>query len=83
MPFDQSRPYTLDRIVRIGITIGLLYGVIMVMNYLSSVLIPFVISLLIAYLIFPIVKFFEKKIFKSRIASILVTLIIFFTIAAK
>ena len=81
MPFDQSRPYTLDRIVRIGITVGILYGVIMVMNYLSSVLIPFVISLLIAYLMFPLVKFFQERVFKSRIVATLVTLILFLSVA--
>lgn len=76
MPFDHSRPYTFDRIVRIAITIGIFYGVITAMNYLSSVLIPFVLSLLIAYLLFPVVKFFDKRVFKNRIAAILTTLLL-------
>lgn len=82
MPFDHSRPYTFDRIVRIAITIGIFYGVITAMNYLSGVLIPFVLSLLIAYLLFPVVKFLDRRVFKNRIVAILTTLLVLLLIGA-
>ena len=74
MPFDQSKPYTLDRVVRIGITIGVLYGLFKLMEHLSSVLVPFIIAMLIAYLIYPMVTFFQEKIFKNRLVSVIVSI---------
>lgn len=73
MPFDQSKPYTLDRVVRIGITIGVLFGLFKLMEHLSSVLIPFIIAMLIAYLIYPLVTFLQNKIFKNRLVSVIVS----------
>ena len=75
MIIDQ-RPFTLDRIVRTGITIGIFYGFILLLDYLSGILIPFVIAALLAYLINPIVHFFEKKI-KKRGLAIAITLLLF------
>lgn len=82
MPIDHSKPYTLDRVVRIAITIGIFYGLILVMNYLSSVLVPFVVSLLIAYLIFPLVKWVQKRIWKNRIGATLLSLFVVTLITA-
>ncbi len=75
MPFDQSKPYTLDRVVRIAITLAIFYGLILLMDSLSSVLVPFVLSLLIAYLIFPLVRFFEQKVFKNRLMATITSLL--------
>ncbi len=74
MPFDQSKPYTIDRIVRIAITLGIFYAIILLMNYLSSVLIPFVVSLLIAYLLFPMVKFIQDRLVKNRLVATIIGL---------
>ena len=79
MPFDQSKPYTLDRIIRIGITIGVLYGIFTLMAHLSSVLVPFIIAMLIAYLIYPMVSFFQKKVFKNRLVSVILSLFLIIT----
>jgi predicted PurR-regulated permease PerM len=76
MPFDQSKPYTLDRVIRIGITIGVLYGLFSLMAHLSSVLVPFIIAMLIAYLIYPMVTFFQEKLFKNRLVAVILSLFI-------
>ena len=68
---------TFDRFIR-----GLMFvlGAIIVVyliNRLSTALLPFVIGWLIAYMIYPIVIFFEKKChLKNRVLSIIVTLIV-------
>ena len=70
MPFDR-KPYTLDRVIRIGITVGLLWGFIWLLGYLSDVLIPFAVALLLAYLINPLVQLVQKKIHNRLIAVVL------------
>lgn len=67
--------FTFDRVVRIAIAGGLLWGTVAVMGYLSDVLIPFFAALLIAYLINPLVNWLETKI-KSRIMAVLAALLI-------
>jgi predicted PurR-regulated permease PerM len=58
---NEQRPYTLDRVVRIGIAAGLLWGLVWLLGYLSDVLIPFAVALLLAYLINPLVILIQKK----------------------
>ena len=49
----------------------------MLINRLSGVLLPFFIAWLVAYLIYPLVKFFQYRLkLKSRILSIFCTLIV-------
>jgi len=67
MLFD-GKPYTFDRVIRIGITVGLLWGFIWLLEYLSDVLIPFAVALLLAYLINPLVQLVQKKISNRLIA---------------
>jgi predicted PurR-regulated permease PerM len=45
----DQKPYTLDRIVRILISAGILAGVIWLAGYLSDVLIPFAVAVLLVY----------------------------------
>ena len=71
----RSRPYTLDRVVRIIIAIILITGASLLVNRLSQVLLPFLIAWLLAYLLFPLMRFFQYTLrFKSRILSITATL---------
>lgn len=51
----DKKPYTLDRIVRIVIAGGLLWGLIWLLGYLSEVFIPFAVAMLLTYLINPLV----------------------------
>ncbi len=72
MLFD-NKPYTLDRIVRIGVTAGLLCGLIWLLGYLSDVLIPFAVALLLAYMMNPLVLLIQKKI-PNRLAAVFISL---------
>jgi len=72
MLFD-NKPYTLDRIVRIGISAGLIWGLIWLLGYLSDVLIPFAIAFLLAYLMNPLVVLIQKKI-PNRIVAVFISL---------
>ncbi|NIA31958.1 MAG: AI-2E family transporter, partial [Actinobacteria bacterium] len=73
MLFDK-KPYTFDSVVRLGITVALIYGFIWALGYLSDVLVPFAVALLLAYLINPLVTWVQKKI-HSRVAAVLLTLL--------
>lgn len=66
-----KRPYTFDRVVRLVIGVLIAIGLFLVINLLSGVLLPFVIGWLIAYLLHPLVKFFQYRLkFKNRVLSI-------------
>lgn len=77
----DKKPYTLDRIVRIGITVGLLLGLIWLLKYLSEVLIPFAIALLLAYLINPLVLLIQRKV-PNRVFAVFISLFAVLTSAA-
>jgi predicted PurR-regulated permease PerM len=69
----DDKPYTFDRVVRITISIALLLGIILLLNHLSDVLIPFAVALLLAYLINPLVQLVQKKI-PNRVIAVLISL---------
>ena len=71
--FSKNQPYTLDRLVRIVITAGLLWGLVWLLGYLSDVLIPFAVAVLLAYLINPLVALVQKKI-TNRFAAVFISL---------
>lgn len=72
----MAKVITFDRFVRMA-GIGLLIAAIFcLINYLSSVLIPFFVAWLLAYLFYPIVKFVENKLHvRIRALSIIITMI--------
>lgn len=70
---EQERPYTFDRVVRLAITAALIWGLVQLFQYLSSVLIPFGIAVLIAYLLNPLVCLVQKKV-THRSAAVLLSL---------
>ncbi len=73
----MKQVFTFDRVVHILISLVVIVAVFWLLNTLSGVLLPFFVGWLIAYLLYPIVKFFQYKCkFKSRILSIVVTLLI-------
>ena len=78
----KEKTITLDRLVR-WLGVGLLITVILLLiNYLSSVLLPFVIAWFFAYLLYPIVKFVERHMHLPRALSIVLTLIIVIAIVS-
>ncbi len=64
--------YDLDRIVHSLISVGTLVAVVLLLRYLSDALIPFVIAMLLAYLLNPSVSFVERRI-GNRPAAVLLT----------
>ena len=61
--------------IRGAIGCVLVVGILMLVERLSGVLLPFFIAWLIAYMVYPLVKFFQYKLkLKSRIVSILCAL---------
>ncbi len=75
MSVRSTKPFTLDRVVRIIIGILLLVAAGLLVNRLSDVLLPFLIAWLLAYLMYPLLCFFQYKLhFKYRVPSIIATL---------
>lgn len=72
----QGKEITFDRFIRLSGTVLLVMVVLYTMNYLSSVLLPFFIAWLFAYLLYPIVKFVQDKLkVKIRSMAIIITMI--------
>lgn len=70
-----TKPYTFDRVVRLIIGTGILVLLFLLVQRLSDVLLPFLIAWLLAYLLHPLVSFFQYKLkFRFRTLSILTTL---------
>ncbi len=66
-----EKKITFDSFIRGIISLVILIGILMLINRLSSVLLPFFIAWLIAYLIYPLVKFFQYRLrLKSRVLSV-------------
>lgn len=72
----SRRPFTFDRVVRIIISIVFTLAALWLINRLSSVLLPFLVAWLIAYILEPFVQrnrlFFHTK---GRLVAIIVTLV--------
>ena len=71
----EKKKITFDSFIRGSIGCALIVGLLMLVERLSGVLLPFFIAWLIAYMIYPLVKFFQYRLhLKSRILSIFCTL---------
>ena len=68
-----TQPYTFDRVVRIGITVIVLWILFLLVRYLADVLIPFAIAVVLAYFLNPLVTVFEERL-KRRWAAVAFTL---------
>ena len=67
----ERKKITFDSFIRGSICCALIVGLLILFKRLSGVLLPFFVAWLIAYMIYPLVKFFQYKLrFKSRIISI-------------
>lgn len=75
-PWNRKK-ITFDSFIRNIIWGAVAVGIIMLLNYLSGVLLPFFLAWLIAYLLFPLVKFFQYRChLKYRIVGILCTFLL-------
>lgn len=70
----NNRPYTLDRIFRIIVSLIAFVIFILCIHYLRGVLIPFAIAFLLAYLLNPLVNAIQKRV-NSRSASLIIALL--------
>lgn len=67
---------TFDKFIRWSLTALVVIVVLLLMNYLSGVLLPFFVAWLLAYLIYPIVKFVQYRLHvPTRVLSIIVSLV--------
>ena len=74
----NTKPFTFDRVVRILIGLTIILLLFIIVKRLSNVLLPFLIAWLLAYLLQPVVRFFQYKLkFKSRVLSMTCTLLLF------
>ena len=79
----KEKTITLDQLVR-WLGAGLLViGILLLVNYLSSVLLPFFVAWLLAYLLYPAVKFVQYKLHVgNRALSIVITLVLLIAVMA-
>ncbi|MBM4762534.1 sporulation integral membrane protein YtvI [Bacillus sp. B15-48] len=73
----------LNRIIRLFIVTFIFFASIISIFYLSKLIYPFIIGLLIAFLINPFVNFFEVKMKVPRTISVFIVLFLIFTIFAS
>ena len=78
-----EKEITFDRFIRWALIALLIVSVLFALNYLGTVLLPFFVAWLIAYLLYPIVKFVQYRLHvPTRALSIIVTLIFVTSIVA-
>ncbi len=71
----NRKPYTLDRVVRLVITVALIAGGIWLIKILKDVLLPFGVACLIAYIFEPFVQYNRRLLhLKGRVIAVFVTL---------
>ena len=68
--FDDNRPYTFDRVVRMVLTAALLVVLFLMMRYLRDVLAPFVAAAVLAYFLNPVVVIFQRRLGLQRGPSV-------------
>ncbi|MBO6188857.1 MAG: AI-2E family transporter [Prevotella sp.] len=73
----EQKKITFDSFIRGVLAVVIFTGIIMLLNRLSSVLLPFFLAWLLAYLLFPLVKFFQYRCrLRFRIVGILCSFIV-------
>lgn len=69
--------YTFDRTIRMIVSVAIIVALVLLFNRLSSVLLPFLVGWLIAYLLYPIVRFIQNRLrVNNRPISIAITLLL-------
>ena len=73
----ERKPITFDTFIRGIMAAVIVVGIVMLLNRLSGVLVPFFLAWLLSYLLFPLVKFFQYRCrMRFRIVAILCALIV-------
>ena len=72
---NMPKEITFDKFIRWAGVVLIVFAVLYITNYLSEVLLPFVIAWFFAYLLYPVVKFIENKLhIKVRALSIILAM---------
>ena len=71
-----EKPLNYERLLRQAGLWSLAIAVFLLIDYLSSVLLPFFVAWLFAYLLYPMVSFADRRLHTPRALSILLTLIV-------
>ena len=72
IPNDRS--FTFGRVLQLALFAGLVWGLVLLLAYLSDVLLPFVIGLVVAYFLDPVTNRVQRVI-KQRVLAALFTLV--------
>ncbi|WP_353120900.1 AI-2E family transporter [Dysgonomonas capnocytophagoides] len=72
-PFEK--PFTFDRTIRLLISVLAIGGSLYFLYLLKDVLLPFLIAWLIAYMLNPIVRFFQRKLRLAHSLAVILTLL--------
>ncbi|GAB1410243.1 AI-2E family transporter [Desulfovibrionales bacterium] len=75
----SEKPYSFDRVVRMVLVAGLVWGLIETLGYLSDVLVPFAVALLLAYILNPLVHWIQGGV-RNRGLAIGLTMIFFLVV---
>ena len=70
----NDRTFTFDRVVRLALFAGLAWGLVLLLDYLSDVLLPFFAGLVVAYFLDPVTNRVQHVI-KQRVLAALFTLV--------
>lgn len=74
---ESPRPYTFDRFVRLIIFVAVLTGAFFMIKLLKGVLLPFLAAWLFAYILHPLVCFFQNRCkIRNRVAAVIITLVV-------
>jgi predicted PurR-regulated permease PerM len=74
---DIKNLITFDRVVRVIFGVLIVASIYLLINQLSEVLLPFLVGWLFAYILNPIVEFFQFKLkIKNRLISVIITLLV-------
>jgi predicted PurR-regulated permease PerM len=71
---SNEHSFTFDRVVRLALFAGLAWGLVLLLDYLSDVLLPFVTGLVVAYFLDPVTNRVQQLI-KPRVLAALFTLV--------
>ena len=77
-----NKPFTIDRTIRLLIYGLIGWGVVAIINRLSGVLLPFVIAIVLAYLLDPIVSFIQKRVRNNRSIALGLTFLLILVLNA-
>jgi len=73
----STKPFTFDRVIRLIIGLTVLVLVFLLLKRLSNVLLPFIIAWLLAYMLDPVVRFFQYKLkLRNRLLSVVLTILL-------